>query len=115
MAKKSKINLQLLLDHKSFYWGTRYSEDDNTDDCGRWARIGYFNGFCVAWITGIFKGDSDIIENGRCGKVDVFSVTLYFPVSSQPMSGHEVFKTIEEAKEYVQDMFYDFRKRINKK
>ncbi len=63
---KHKLNKNLLLKEKGFTWHNRYSSSENTDDIGRWARIGYYNGIQIAWINGLVKQDKmPIIENAR--------------------------------------------------
>lgn len=110
---KNKINKKLLLNEKGFSWHTRYSSDENTDDIGRWARIGYYNGLCIAWIDGFVKGENERLDHKRIGEVDVFIVILHFPTSSQQVSGSANFKNIDDAKKYVEEMFTDFKKIIN--
>jgi len=111
---KHKINKKLLLNEKGFSWHIRYSDTENTDDIGRWARIGYYNGLQIAWISGFVKQDEmPILDNRRCGKCNLFIVSLGFPITSQQHSGTDKFETIEEAKKYVEDIFNDFKKIIN--
>ena len=110
---KNKINKKLLLNEKGFSWHTRYSSDENTDDMGRWSRIGYYNGIRIAWINGYVKQDEmPILENGRTGICNSFHVSPEFPTSSQGIVGYEKFDNIEDAKKYVEEMFSDFKKLI---
>ena len=111
---KHKINKKLLLNEKGFSWHIRYSDTENTDDIGRWARIGYYNGLHIAWINGYVKNDvMPFLDHRRCGKCNSFCVSPLFPTSSQGIVGYEKFDTIEEAKKYVEEMFNDFKKIIN--
>jgi hypothetical protein len=110
---KHKINKKLLLKEKGFSWHTRYSSNEKTDDIGRWARIGYYNGLQIAWINGYVKQDEmPILENRRTGVCNLFSVCPFFPTSSQGIVGFQKFNTIEEAKKYVEEIFNDFKKII---
>lgn len=111
---KHKINKKLLLNENGFSWHIRYSQDDNTDDMGRFARIGYYNGLCIAWISGFVKQDEyPNLDNRRVGKCNHFIVALHFPTSSEQVSGIEKFDNIDDAKKYVEEMFTDFKKIIN--
>lgn len=112
--KKHKINKKLLLNEKGFSWHIRYSQDENTDNVGRWARIGYYNGLYIAWINGFVANETmPILENGRCGKCNSFTVSLGFSITSQQHSGGQRFDNIDDAKKYVEDIFNDFKKIIN--
>lgn len=111
---KHKINKKLLLNEKGFSWHTRYSSNENTDDMGRWARIGYYNGFCIAWISGhISQEEYPNLDNKRTGKYNLFIATLNFPISSQQLSGIEKFDNIDDAKKYTEEMFLDFKELIS--
>ncbi len=110
--EKHKINKKLLLNEKGFSWHIRYSQDENTDDTGRWARIGYYNGLYISWITGLVKDEHEKLDHRRTGKCDFFIVQLDFPVSSQQHAGSCNFDNIEDAKKYVEEMFNDFKKII---
>lgn len=112
--KMNKINKILLTGEKGFSWHARYSEDDNTDKFGRWSRICYYNGLYLAWVNGFVKGEDEKLGNGKAGIVDFFTVSLGFSVSSQQHSGSEKFGSFDEAKKYVEEMFLDFKKIINK-
>ena len=112
-----KINKKLLLNEKGFSWHIRYSQDDNTDDMGRWARIGYYNGLYIAYINGFVVNENKVIdvEERLCGKPNIFSVSLDFPTSSnQGGMGHKIFDNIEDSKKYAEEMFLDFKKLISK-
>lgn len=111
---KHKINKKLLLNEKGFSWNIRYSDNEHTDDIGRWARIGYYNGLQIAWISGFVKQDEmPILDHRRTGICNSFHVSPFFPTSSQGIVGYEKFDTIEEAKKYTEEMFNDFKKLIN--
>lgn len=110
--EKHKVNKMCLLESKGFSWSIRYSSDENTDDMARWARIGYFNGFNIAWISGFVSGGYEKLDHKRIGKVDFFIVTLHFPTSAQQESGVKSFDNLEDAKKYTEEMFLDFRNLI---
>ena len=110
-----KINTKLLTKDKGFSWSIRYSETDETDDIGRWSRICYYNGLYIAWVNGyVYTETYPNIDNRRTGKVNRFWVSLRFPITSQQHSGHDKFHSFEEAKTYVEEIFKDFKKHINK-
>jgi hypothetical protein len=112
---KFKINKKLLLKEKGFVWSTRYSDNEETDEMGRWSRICYFNGIQIAWINGFVKQDeTPILDHRRIGIVNSFHVSPYFPTSSQGIVGYEKFDTFEDAKKYVEELFNDFKKIIQK-
>lgn len=113
---KYKINKQLLNKEPGFNWTIRYSDTHETDDCGRWARICYYNGLYIAWINGyVYQDEYPNLDNGRTGIVNKFTVSLGFPVSTQQHGGTEKFDTIKDAMLYVEEMFIDFKKIINKR
>lgn len=114
---KAKINKQTLLQEgkqKGFVWLTRYSSDENTDKMGRWARIAYYNGFMICWITGFYIKDGKLENMRDVGKCNLFLANLLFPCSSNQGGSHEKFDNIEDAKKYTVEMFKDFKKLINK-
>lgn len=110
---ENKIDRRLLLNEKGFAWHIRYSETDQTDKFARWARVAYFNGFCIGWINGFVKGWHDKLDNERIGKVDFFTTSLYFPINSGQASASGKFYSFEEAKKYTEEMFLDFRELIS--
>lgn len=109
----NKIDKRLLLPFKGFKWCTRYSDNEFTDDMGRWARVCYYNGFYIGWVSGFVYGEHDKLDNRRTGKVDFFVVSLGFPVTSQQHSGTDKLMSFDESKKYVEEMFEDFKKLIN--
>ncbi len=109
-----KIEKSLLHNSKGFYIENRYSKDDNTDDMGRWARIIYFNGFCIVWIHGNCVGKQKIIEPKKIGKVNRYLVHLLFPCSANQGGDVKVFDDLTEAIKYSKEIFFDFRNLINK-
>jgi len=111
-----KINKKILLSkgyNKGFVWLDRYSQDENTDDIGRWARIGYFNGFMICWITGVVIKNDKIEDKRKVGVCNMFLVHLQFPTSSNQGGASEKFDNIEDAKKYTISMFKDFKRLIN--
>lgn len=119
---KAKINKRILLPkpyNKGFFWATRYSDDSETDKMGRWARICYYNGFMVCWVTGLVTDiDTNTGKKTATGKkvgvCDSFFVHLLFPCSSNQGGYTEKFDTLEDAKKYTESVFKDFKKLINK-
>lgn len=111
---KNSINRKCLFKEKGFNWENRYSENGHTDKQGRWSRICYYNGLQISWINGYIKQDMmPFLESGRIGVCNHFIVNLGFPTSSQQISGMEDFSTIEEAIQYTEDIFNDFKNIIN--
>jgi hypothetical protein len=109
---KAKINRKLLFNAKGFHWESRYSSNENTDDIGRWARIGYYNGFCISWINGYVSIDKKVIDRKQTGVCNLFLVHLQFPTSGNQGGEVKKFDTIEEAKQFTVDMFKDFAKKV---
>lgn len=113
---ENKINRKLLLGEKGFSWHPRYSFDENSDECGRWARVCYYNGLYIGWINGFVVDENKKIdfENRLIGKCNIFSASLDFPTTSnQGGVGGKSFDSVEDAKKYVEEMFIDFKKIIN--
>jgi hypothetical protein len=112
---KAKINKRMLLPkpyNKGFVWLTRYSEDSETDKMGRWARICYYNGFMICWVTG-FVSDGKVVTGKKVGVCDLFFVHLLFPCSSNQGGYTEKFENLDDAKKYTESVFKDFKKLIN--
>jgi len=87
---------------------------------GRWARICYYNGFQIAWISGFnFNAATriDCRNERRELEVDSYSVSLYFPTSSNDGGGHagKTFKSLDSAKQYTEQIFLEFKQLINAK
>jgi len=110
---KNKINLNMLAGFKGFNWVSRYSDTNETDNIGRWSRTCYYNGLCIGWVNG-YVNESVAIGVRITGVVDFFTVSLDFPTSSQPHGGYENFTDFKECQKYVEEMFLDFKKIINK-
>ena len=114
---KTRINKQTLLGkgyNEGFIWLDRYSKTNETDDIGRWARIGYYNGFMISWITGLVAIEGELHENRRTGICNLFITHLQFPTSSNQGGCVKNFDNIDDAKKYTIEMFNDFKKLINK-
>ena len=115
---KNNINKDLLLKEKGFIWKNRYSSNEFTDDMGRWARIGYYNGFMIAWVTGYnikglnAKGISLAEKKRQKVLCNYFISQLLFPCSSNQGGEIGKFETIEEAKKWSEEMFLDFKSLI---
>lgn len=102
--------------NKGFVWDTRYSSTDETDDMGRWARIGYYNGIRICWISGFIIEDGKIKDRHQVGKPNMFLATMEFPtMCNDTARQHEKFDTIEEAKDFAEKLFKNFLKHMNKK
>ena len=79
-------------------WQNRYSDTDECDDRGRWARIAYSG-------TPTFKeGRSCLFELAWIKKnKDKFVITTFYPYK-----GNYVFSTYEDAKREIEDSFLFF-------
>ncbi len=99
---------------KGFVWLTRYSDTDENDKFGRWARICYYNGFMICWVSGYIVEDGKILMDRAQGTPNSFLASLNFPTSQNQSSATGKFDTFEEAKKFTQEMFLDFKKLINK-
>jgi len=111
---KNKINLNMLAGFKGFNWVSRYSDTNETDNIGRWSRICYYNGLYIGWVNGFVTEENKMLDNRRTGVVDFFTVSLGFPTTSQQHGGHDNFTDFKECQRYVEEMFEDFKKIINK-
>ena len=111
-----KINQSTLLSdgfNKGFTWTDRYSSNDKSDSNGRWARIGYYNGFMISWIIGYVTVEGKIANTKEIGVCSFFSAHLMFPCSSNQGGESKEFNSLSEAKKYSEEMFNDFKKLIN--
>ena len=84
-------------------WRIRYSDTDEPDKFGRWARLATINGVAIAWVN---RFESD----GVVG----YDVNCYFPtIKNQDMpNAHFVEGAFEEAKKRVEDEWLTFLKLI---
>lgn len=79
----------------------RYSNTEEPDDMGRWARLAIFKNIRIAWISRI--------ENNE--KV-VFSVICHFPtMQNDTANEHKICSSFEEAKEFVNERWNWFNGR----
>lgn len=78
---------------------SRYSDTDDLDHRGRWARIAVINNIQIAWINKhIIKG------------VDKYSVSLNFPTQlSDIATEHKVCESLVEAKQFVAERWEWFK------
>jgi len=84
-----------------FCWHPRYSQNEEPDKQGRWARLCFYRGFLIAWISRI--------EHVQAGKF--FTVRDFFPTNgnSDPCyAGKET--NFEKAKKGVEKRFNEFLK-----
>jgi hypothetical protein len=108
-----KINRFTLVEKKGFAYAERYSFTNETDDQGRWARYVYYNGFLIAAIQGYVIGTDNKPNPKFVKTVNKFYASLYFPCSSNQGAGGKMCNTLQEAKDYTESMFNDFKKIIN--
>jgi hypothetical protein len=80
----------------------RYSDNDLPDSFGRWARIGKFKNITIAWISRVEFGENI-----------VFLASCYFPTLPNDTANEtKNFKTLEEAKEFIENRWEWFLKEI---
>ena len=83
---------------------TRYSDTDEFDSKGRWARLAVYNNIRIAWI------DKQLI-NGKM----VFFVKNHFPTMQNDTANEiEHFYTLDEAKDYLSKKWKWFLTNVNK-
>ena len=80
----------------------RYSQTEEPDNKGRWARIAYVNKINIAWINRLeVKG------------VVVFSVSCHFPtLQNDTANEHKVCYSFDEAKEFVEERWRWFLSQV---
>jgi hypothetical protein len=85
-----------------FVWAVRYSKTEDSDKHGRWARICYYKGKMIAWISRV-----DHIDYGR-----YYRVVDYFPSLQQANPcltiGMEKENDFETIKKEVEQRFMEF-------
>ena len=84
-----------------FSWQSRYSNNEKSDKHGRWARLCFYRGFLIAWISRI--------EHIQAGTF--YTISDFFPSNgnSDPcFVGKEL--DFEKAKEGVEKRFNEFLK-----
>lgn len=84
-----------------FVWAVRYSETDEPDKQGRWARICYFKGKLICWVSKTVTIDLPTY----------YKVTDFFPsmdLANPCYSGIELTKDFETIKAEVELRFKEF-------
>lgn len=88
---------------EEFIWDTRYSNTDEPDYMGRWARLLIYKGMLFAWVNrdGYNKPD---------GRNDIlFTIHGYFPINRNDMPQYVASaSTFEEAKELAEAKLREF-------
>lgn len=86
----------------AFVWINRYSNNDEEDKRGRWARVCYYKGKMIAWVSRV-----DHIDYGR-----YFRITDFFPSLQNDSPcltiGMEREKDFETIKKEVEQRFEEF-------
>jgi len=86
----------------AFIWINRYSDNEEKDSQGRWARICYYKGKMIAWVSRV-----DHIEYGR-----YYRIADFFPSvkNDNPCLtiGMEIGKDFETIKQEVEQRFTEF-------
>lgn len=83
-----------------FCWHTRYSQTEEPDKQGRWARLCFYRQFLIAWIS-----------RQQVNETVMYVVNDYFPTNgnSNPCFV-EATEDFEKAKEGVEKRFNEFLK-----
>jgi hypothetical protein len=80
-------------------WRTRYSSTDESDEFKRWAKIPYYRGIRIGWVSRI-----DDIK---------YVASTTFPIDgSDSANGVKVFDNYNSAKEWVEDTWYWFLRKV---
>lgn len=88
-----------------FEWRTRYSETDEPDKQGRWARLCYYNGLMIAWVNR---------HESMFGNF-FYTVTDYFPsIKNDNPCFVGKYKDFNYAKSDVEERFNKFFETIQK-
>ena len=89
-----------------FEWVSRYSETDEPDKHGRWARLCYYNGLMIAWI------ERHELMFGNY----IYTVTDYFPsIKNDNPCFVGQHKNFDYAKSDVEKRFVNFLKTVQQK
>lgn len=92
---------------KNYYdiiWTSRYSDTDEPDNRGRWARIAYYNSFQIGW----------------CSKVDHKGVKFFTIKTTFPANGNDTvhefthFDTLDECKVWLKEQWELFISKLDK-
>ena len=97
----AKIDRSVLI--HGFEWKTRYSDTEESDKHGRWARLCFYNGLLIAWVSRI-----DHYNTGR-----IYSVHDFFPTTSNDMPEYcGTDNNFENIKKGIQERFNCFISKI---
>ena len=78
---------------------SRYSDTDDLDDLGRWARIATVNNIQIAWIT-----------RHKIRETINFSVSCNFPtMANDTANEHKLCDSFTDAKDFVQERWEWFK------
>lgn len=81
----------------------RYSDDENSDDMGRWSRKAFYKDLCIGWINKLET------ERGV-----FFSLSTFFPLTGNDSpTKHELHPTYEESRSSLEKLWFEFLKNIN--
>lgn len=84
----------------------RYSQTDEPDKQGRWARTSTYKNIRIAWIS---KVETARVENNG----NIFCVTCHFPTMNNDTANEsKVFFNLKDAKEFVNERWYWFINKI---
>lgn len=84
-----------------FSWQSRYSSNEKSDKHGRWARLCFYRGFLICWISRI--------EHVQAGTF--YTVKDFFPTTGNDMPEYTGKETdFVKAKEGVEKRFNEFLK-----
>ncbi len=90
-------------------WDKRYSQNEESDKYGRWARIAYAGDFKKMWNTKKEKIVWEIAWITKQRDIEEKLTGKFFLRSEFPCGTKQVFNTEEEAQKFVE---YEFKKFI---
>ena len=87
-------------------WINRYSDTDESDKQGRWARIAYYENYIG--VLGQYEYRLGWVSRINVKQTIVYSLSLYFPVKNYPDGYHKVFNNYEECQNETERLFKEF-------
>lgn len=91
------------MDYSKFKIINRYSDTDETDERGRWARKIIYNEFLIGWITRLQNKKKEAKFEGIC----------YFPSNSNDNpNSHFIEKSYDECLESIVTEWEKFKEKI---
>lgn len=97
-------------DRNKIIYQPRYSQTDEYDKQGRWARIAYYNGVQIAWIS-----KYKFIHSETNEEIETFDVRPNFPTAkgSDTAMKYPKCKTYEECVDWLENEWEYFKTIVN--